>query len=127
MANSVTTKKAREKFAKAHGDGTAIPQITQVAWGDGGHDTTTRDPIQPTGDLLTVPGEFLKKNIDSISYPTTTTLRINVDLEKAEGNGYDVSSCGLYDAAGDLVAVKNFAPKAKDNETEIIIAWDEEF
>lgn len=127
MANSVTTNAARVKFAKAHGEAAAVPKITQVGWGNGGHNTSTRVPTQPAGNLTVTPGEFLKKNIDGFSYPVTTTTRFTVSLTKTEGNGQDVSSCGLYDSAGTLIAVKNFAPKIKDDETEIIITWDEEF
>ena len=126
MANSVTTVTAREKFAAAHGDGSAVPQITNVGWGTGGHDAN-RQPTQPSGSLTSVPGEVLQKAIEGHSYPIATTARFTVKLEKTEANGSDISSCGLYDSAGDLIAVKHFAPKAKDNETEIVITWDEEF
>ena len=127
MANSVTTVKAREKFAKAHGDATPVPKIAQVGWGNGGHDPATRQPTQPSGSSTSVAGEFTRKDIDGISYPVSTTLRIDVSLLKAEGNGYEVSSCGIYDTAGDLIAIKHFPPKTKDNETEIYVTWDEEF
>lgn len=126
MANSVTTVKAREKFAKAHAGDAALPKIVQVGWGNGGHDGN-RQPIMPANTLTQVPGEFLKKAIDGHSFPITTTLRIAASLQAGEGNGIDVSACGLYDEAGDLIAVKTFTPKNKDAETVIEIDWDEEF
>lgn len=126
MANSITTIAAREKFAKAHRGDITLPKITQVGWGDAGHDSN-RNPITPTGSESMVPGEFTRKNIDGSSYPIPTTLRLNVSLLASEGNGKDVSACGLYDSQGTLIALKTFKPKAKDDETEIYITWDEEF
>lgn len=127
MANSITTVAGREKFAKAHAGAQALPKIVQVGWGSGGHNTSTGQPIAPTGNEAIVPGEFLKKAIDGYTFPVSTTIRFNVSLLATEGNGNNVSACGLYDEAGTLIAVKTFTPKAKDNETELLIAWDEEF
>lgn len=128
MANSVTTIAAREKFAKAHAGTAALPKVTQVAWGTGGHDPANGDAvIPPTADLIAVPGEFLRKVIDSQSFPVSTTARFTSTLTGEEGNGKDVSACGLYDEAGTLVAVKTFKPKAVDLDTTITIDWDEEF
>lgn len=127
MANSITTSTARQKFAQAHGGDAALPAITHVGWGDGGHNTETGLPIPPTSELTQVPGQFLKKAISSHTYPNFVTLRLVVSLGVTEGNGKNVSACGLYDGAGDLVAVKTFTPKGKDDEMEIVIDWDEEF
>jgi len=127
MANSATTEQTREDFAKAHGGDQPLPKITQVAWGNGGHDPDTREPIAVDGTETTVPGELLKKDIDNYSYPVTTTLRLAVSLLSGELNGYEISACGLYDENGNLAAVKTFTPKTKDQETEIYINWDEEF
>lgn len=125
--NSVTTTKAREKFAKAHIGDEPLPAITQVAWGDGGHDPATGAATPPDANSNVLGGEFLRKAIDAHSFPTTTTLRMTVSLQLTEGNGENVSACALVDADGDLVAVKHFTPKGKDNETVIEIDWDEEF
>jgi Phage tail-collar fibre protein len=126
MAYEVTTRAARVKFAKAHGDGTVLPKITQVGWGTGGVDSGG-NPTQPADTLTAVPGQVLKKNIDSFSYPINTTTRFQVSLTKTEANGSAISSCGLYDSAGTLIAVKHFPAKVKDGETEIFVTWDEQF
>ncbi len=126
MANSVTTYAAREKFAKAHGEGAALPKIAQMGWGDGGHDVNNQ-PIPPDPGATIVPGEFLRKPIESYSYPASTTVRFVCRLTTSEGIGKMVSAVGLYDNAGTLVALKTFAPKAKDADTEIEIQWDEQF
>lgn len=126
-ANTVTTIRAREKFTQAHGDGTPVPKIKQVGWGTGGHDPVTRLAIFPNDSSAIVPGEFIRKDIAERSYPTSVTVRVLGVLESAEGIGKDVSACGLYDAAGELVALKTFTPKGVDEDTRLEIEWDEEF
>lgn len=126
MSNSITTFNARVKFAKAHAGDITLPKVTQIAWGDGGVDING-NLIVLSSTLTQVPGEFLVKNVDQISFPSETTVRFRGVLTTTEGNGKDISSCGLYDSEGTLIAVKVFKPKAKDNETTIEIDWDEEF
>lgn len=125
--SAITTTKAREKFAKAHGGTAPLPAITHVGWGTGGHDPETRQPIVPTADVNEIPGEIVKKEIKGIEYPVPTTLRIFVDLIYEESGDEDISCCGLYDADGDLVAWKTFKPKGMDDETTLEIDWDEQF
>lgn len=124
--NTVTTLKAREKFAKAHAGVATLPTIAQIAFGDGGHDALS-ETIPPTEDIVAVPGEFIRKNIESIELPITTTVRVLGALGFAEGIGKQVSAVGIYDSEGDLVGVKTFSPKAKDADTRIEIEWDEQF
>jgi len=124
--NTATTVKAREKFAKAHKGDITFPTVAQIAFGNGGHDAGGQ-PITPTGNELVVPGEFLKKAVSGLSHPVNTTLRIEGNLDFTEGNGQQVSAAGIYDSDGDLVAVKTFTPKAKDEDTRIEVQWDEQF
>lgn len=126
--NTVTTRKAREKFAKAHGGKNLLPAITQIAFGNGGHDIGG-NPILPSDTVVQVPGEFLRKDILGTDVPVdmATTLRISGNLDFDEGNGEMVSAVGLYDSDGDLVAIKTFTPKYKDAATSIEISWDEQF
>ncbi|MEK4403430.1 hypothetical protein MKZ26_03165 [Sporosarcina sp. FSL K6-6792] len=127
MANAITTTKAREKFAKAHGGVAPLPAIIQVGWGTGGHDPMTRLPIVPTADLNVIPGELIRKDINGVEFPVPTTLRMFVDLNFLESGDNDISCCGLYDTDGDLVAWKTFKPKGMDDETTLEIDWDEQF
>ncbi|MBY0052990.1 phage tail protein [Brevibacillus agri] len=127
MANSVTTTKAREKFAKAHAGDAPLPKVSQVGWGTGGHDPVTREPIAPDGSVNVIPGEVVRKDIDGHSFPVSTTLRLAVSATFAETGSVEISCCGLYDADGDLVAWKTFKPKGMDAETTLEIDWDEQF
>ncbi|MEA4805073.1 phage tail protein [Acetobacterium wieringae] len=125
--NVITTVKGREKLAKAHMGTAALPAITQIGFGTGGHDTGTGLPLTPTGTETVVPGEVLKKNITSFSFPVATTAEIVGVLDYSEANGVSISAFGLYDSAGDLVALKYTTPKPKASDTRLEITWDEQF
>lgn len=128
MANSVTSKKARELFAQAHGTTGTIPVVVQMAFGNGGVDGSNI-PIPPsaTASPLTLGNQLLVKNIESVAYPVSTTVRFTCRLLSTELNGYDISEAALIDNAGNVVAKKTFTKKGKDAETELVFEWDEEF
>lgn len=125
--NVITTVKGREKLAKAHMGAATLPAITQIGFGTGGHDTGTGLPLTPTGAETIVPGQVLKKNISSFSFPITTTAEIVGVLDYTEANGVSISAFGLYDSDGDLVALKYTTPKPKASDTRLEITWDEQF
>lgn len=121
-----TTKKAREKFAKAHAGEEELPKIDEIAFGDGGHDSNG-EPVEPDDEAKEVPGEFRKKDIEDVSVTSDTTVKVEGYLDGGEGEGKDVSSVGIYDEVGDLVAIKTFSPKTMDDETRLDIEWNEHF
>ena len=129
--NVVTTHKAREKFAKSHYDGNSIPKITHVGWGAGGTDAEGK-VLEPSPSLEEVPTEFAKNEIVEREYPYDgNNLLVFFLTELAASSedvvGEDLSSCGLYDESGDLIAVRNFSDKGLDSDTVIQIEWIEEF
>lgn len=129
MANSITTTIARGKFAKAHAEGIALPKITQIGWGEGGVDDSG-NILLPSANQTVVAGEFFRNNIISFSYADNNlTVIFNCSLLSTEVGvvGKKLSSIGLYDEAGDLIAVKNFGIKTIDEDTRIDIPWHEEF
>lgn len=126
--NTVTTIIAREKFAKSHGGDYVLPQITNVAFGTGGHNTSTGKPIPPENTYTEVPGEIINKEINSHEYPVDTALRVIGSISDLDiGTGDDISACGIYDSEGDLVAIKTFSPKTMSADMTIEVAWDELF
>lgn len=126
--NTVTTVRAREKFARSHGGDRTLPAITQIAFGTGGHNPSTGEPLAPSDSAVEVPGEIIKKSINTHSYPIATTLRVVGDVTDLDvATGEDISSCGIYDSDGDLVAIKTFSPKTMSEDMRIEITWDELF
>lgn len=126
MAQGVITLKAREDFAKAHAGDIALPHIVQMAFGSGGLDTEG-NPIATTGEEVALRNELLRKEIDSHSYPETTTCRYSVRLDKVELANQVISEQGLFDENGNLVAYKTFLGKGKDDDMEFIFDMDEIF
>lgn len=130
MSNSITSAKARAKFAQAHGTTGALKKVVKMAFGDGGVDVGNV-PIPPvTGDPvvgITLGHELQRKDLDSVSYPVPTTVRFTGSLAEAELVGKDISEVALVDEDGDIVAVKTFSRKGKDAESELVFRWDEEF
>lgn len=126
MAQGVITKTGREKLCKAHAGDIALPIITQMAFGSGGVDESGT-VIATTGEEAALRNELLRKNIDSHTFPITTTGRYSVRLGKEELADQNISEMGLFDAEGDLVAYKTFLPKGKDGDMEFIFDMDEIF
>lgn len=126
MAQGVITKIGREKLCKAHAGDITLPIITQMAFGNGGVDESGT-VIATTGEEVALRNELLRKNIDSHTFPITTTGRYSLRLGKEELADQTISEQGLFDAEGDLVAYKTFLPKGKDGDMEFIFDMDEIF
>lgn len=127
-SNTVNTELSRDKFAEAEmNDGIVIPEISQVAFGNDGYDDVAGEVKEPSSTATQVPGEFIKKAYESLEKIENGVYRINFQLDYIEGDGQDVSSCGLYDSDGDLIAIKNFEPITKTTENQIVIEWDRQF
>lgn len=115
----IMTIKGREKLAKASMGTIALPAITQIGFGTGGHSAGTGEPTQPDPAATVVPGEILKKNIESYAFPIATTASILGILEQTEGNGNSISAYGLYDSAGDLIVLMHTEPTPKTADTRL--------
>ncbi len=120
-----TTKIGRGKFASAHQSG-ILPKITHLAFGDGGCDAQG-NPITVDDNRTTIPGQFATlRPVSSVTANGTVCTIIGI-LDYSHEVGKIVSSCGLIDSAGSLIAYKNFSPKAKDGDTRFEIQWVEQF
>lgn len=125
--SSVTTDKARDLFADAHYQGVAVPQVVEMGWGDGGVDGGG-NVITPSGSLTTVPGEFIRTAFTGVVKDgLTVTFTSEIIYTDPDALGKDLSSCGIYDDLGNLIAVKNFKAKNIDDETRIEVDWRELF
>ena len=112
----------------AHAGDIELPVITQMAWGSGGADETGQ-PIDTTGNEISLYQELLRKDIESHSYVNEgkTTCRYTATLEAGELDNSYISEMGLYDEDGDLVAYRTFMRKGKDADIPQIYDMDEIF
>jgi phage-related tail fiber protein len=117
MAEAVTTYDFRKRLARHFYNGQPLPQASQMAFGDGGHNTDDT-PKNPDPNQDNLQNELLRKDLASIyqedDFSTTGSGRI----AKSELNGASISEAGLLDSDGNLLGFKNFAPKIKESDEE---------
>lgn len=126
--NTVFTRKGREKLAKAHAGDIPLSIITQIAFGTGGHALgDTSIPVSPVDTATSLENEILRKAIESHSFPAINITRYSCKMLKTEANGQIITEAGLIDATGDLIAIKTFGGKVKENDTEFWFDWDAKY
>lgn len=127
MANNVIiTKAAREKMVKARAGAIALPPVVGMVFGDGGSDDSG-NAIPPTDDQVGLTHELYRKVIDRYSLIADTTCRYECTLTERELAGEYISEIGLYDQEGDVLCVKTFKKKGKDDDLEMTYTLDDVF
>lgn len=126
MAESVVTVKAKEKMLKARAGVQLLPKIVGMAFGDGGV-TAEGVVIHPSGEQLQLKNELLRKEIDGYIEVSNTRYRYTCTLSEGELVNQKISEVALYDAEGDLVAIKNCLVKGKDEDTVMVFEIDDIF
>ncbi len=126
MAEGKITKKGREKLCKAHAGDIVLPKITKMAFGNGGVDENG-NVIETTGEETSLKNQLLIRDIDSHTFPISTTAKYILTLSKTDLADQYISKQGLFDSQGDLVAYKTFLPKGKDGDMEFQFEMDEIF
>ena len=108
--NVVITKKGREKLVKARAGAITLPKLVGV--------TADGTVIPPTDMQSKLNKEVYRKEIDGYSFPEPTTCRYECTLGETELAGVEISEIGLYDTEGDIVCIKTFSRKGKDDDAE---------
>ena len=126
--NVVITKKSRQKLVKARAGAITLPKVTGMAFGNGGVDSNG-NIITPAETQEGLANELYRKEIDSYEFPegTDTTCRYECTLTETELAGEEISEIGLYDEEGDIICIKNFARKGKDDDVEQTYVLDDIF
>lgn len=103
-----------------------FPTITQVGFGTGGHNPVSGDAKTPDPAAIVVPGEVIKKVVSGFGINGDLATITGV-VDQNEANGQRISSYGLYDATGVLIAIYNTNPSSKTSDTRIEIDWQQAF
>lgn len=124
--NVIITRKAREKLVKARAGAIQLPKITGMAFGNGGVNASGEviPPVETQGELA---NEIFRKEIDGYSFPADLTCRYECTLAESELAGEEISEVGLYDEEGDIVCIKTFTRKGKDDDVEQTYTLDDIF
>lgn len=127
MANNVIiTKIARKKLVQARAGAIKLPVVIGMAFGSGGVDVNGI-VVPPAEAQSTLKRELFRKTIDGYSFVADTTCRYECTLKEAELAGEYISELGLYDEEGDLVCIKTFTRKGKDDDLEMTFTLDDIF
>lgn len=124
--NVLITKKAREKLVKARAGAILLPKITGMAFGDGGCDAdgNVTAPEEGQSELR---HELYRKEVDGYSIIADTVCRYECTLSETELADTYISEIGLYDTDGDLVCIKAFKRKGKDDDLQMTYVLDDVF
>jgi hypothetical protein len=120
MSDAITLDGFRTRLAGHMAGETPAPAVAFMAFGDGGHnaDGTTKAVNAARTALF---HERLRKPIASISRPQPTFVEAKGVVTEAELVSVTLSEAALVDAAGNLIAMKTFAPKVKEADERIEI------
>lgn len=110
MSETVTANAYRRRIAKHMADNSPLPPFAYMAFGDGGH-LPNLTPKSPNPDSAGLAHELLRKPLSSIGQPTPYSVSCEGLINAGELTGFYVSEAALLDAEGQIVAIKNFAPK----------------
>lgn len=126
--NAVVTIKARKNMVLARAGEIELPPIVGMAFGDGGVDTSG-NVIAPSESQMALTSELYRKEIDGykVLEDAEATVRYECTLQKNEMIDQSISEIGLYDEKGDLVCIKTFKPKGKDDDLEMTFTLDDIF
>ena len=114
--NVIITKTARKKLVQARAGAITLPKIVGMAFGSGGVDSAG-NVISPSETQTALKKELLRKPIS----------RYECTLGESELAGQYISEIGLYDSQGDIVCIKTFTKKGKDDDIEMTYTLDDVF
>ncbi len=115
MADAVTTNNFRARMATHFLNNSSLPAFGSMVFGDGGYKADlTAKTIDPAQTALNHP--LLTKTLTSVYQEDAYSVTGKGTLEKTELIGAYISEAGLVDSAGNLLGLRNFAPKIKEND-----------
>ena len=126
MAESIVTDIAREKMLKARAGVAPLPKIMGMAFGDGAKNASG-GVIAPAADQTELRHELLRKEIDKYEVVSQLVYRYVCTLNEGELANKYINEVALYDEDGDLIAIKSFLDKGKDEDQEMGFEIDDTF
>jgi len=120
VANSVVTGIAKKKIVQARAGLIArLPQIAGMAFGDGAvNGESVRVPLETDTALQ---HELHRQHISKVTLQEDEiSVLYESTLEKAVLAGKVINEVALFDDEGDLLAIKSFSNKGKDDDMEMV-------
>ncbi|WP_250278803.1 phage tail-collar fiber domain-containing protein [[Clostridium] colinum] len=126
MATSITTKIAKEKLIKARCGEKPLPKVIKMAFGNGGTNELN-EPLEIDFDKATLNNEIGRKNIDGYKITDYNKCEYFCTLLENEFINEKITEVALIDEENDIIAIKNFKPKYKDNDMQLRFFIEDEF
>lgn len=127
MADCIVTNLAKSKLIKARaGLIPTLPKIIGMAFGDGAASgSDIRRPLETDSALQ---HELHRQAVDNFELQDDEmSIFYNVTLIHETLAGKLINEVALYDAEGDLVAIKAFLSKGKDDDIEMVFQIEDRF
>jgi len=115
MAEAITVNSYRRRLASTMAGGATVKKIAYMAFGDGGHngDLTAK---APDPEQTSLNNELMRKPLTAVVQEDDFSVTGRGMLDYDELVGYAISEAALLNEDGDVVGVKNFAPKVKESD-----------
>lgn len=118
MGKAVTTKTAKKNMLLARAGMQSLPKVKWVAFGDGGIDANG-DVRTPYEDQESLNAEISRKEVQSKEVVSDTEIVYKVTLAAGELTGKKISEIALIDENGNVITIKTFRPKVKDEDVSL--------
>lgn len=115
MAEAIVVNIYRRHLAAHMAGGESIKPIAYMAFGDGGHNEDLT-PKTPSLETTSLNHEILRKPLESVVQEDLYSVTGKGTIEINEVVGSAISEAALLDADGNLVGLKTFTPKFKEND-----------
>ncbi len=122
----VVTLAARRKMAQARKGEIALPVIVGIAIGDGAVDGSG-SLILPEETDTRLKNELIRREYARCEKLSDVCYRYRMELGADELAGKRINEAALYDAEGDLLAIRVFSDKIKDMDMEMAFEYEDRF
>lgn len=126
MAESIVTDIAKKKMLKGRAGITPLPKIVGMAFGDGARNVSG-EIMTPIASQTKLNNELLRKPVDKYEEVSELIYRYVCTLGESELANQYINELALYDEDGDLVCIKSFLDKGKDDDQEMVFEVDDTF
>lgn len=120
----IVTLTARKKMIQARKEGLALPAIVGIAIGDGAVDGSG-NLVYPEETDNQLKNELLRREYVRCEKISETCYRYRMELGADELAGKKINEAALYDAEGDLLAIRVFRDKIKDMDMEMAFEYED--
>lgn len=122
----VVTLTARRKMVQARKGEITLPVIVGIAIGDGAVDENG-NLILPEETDTQLKNELIRREYSRCEKISETYYRYRMELSADELAGKKINEAALYDAEGDLLAIRVFGDKIKDMDMEMAFEYEDRF